>query len=179
MSGHNKWTQIKHKKGAEDAKRSKLFSMLVRTITIEAKLAGGNREAPSLKAAVARAKAANMPLDNIERAVEKGFGAGADSFEEVIYETYGPGGVAILIIGLTDNKNRTTPEIKHILSKQGLSLSPQGSTQWAFVKKEDEWQAQNPVPLATTDQNKLQELLEVLNEHEDVKNVFHNAQETT
>jgi len=177
MSGHNKWTQIKHKKGAEDIKRSKLFSMLVRTINVEARLANGNREAPGLKAAIVRAKAANMPLDNIERAIEKGFGAGAESFEEVVYEAYGPGGVALLIVGLTDNKNRTTPKIKHLFSKHGVNLSPQGATQWAFIKKEDEWQAQNTLPLAKAEQEKLQALLEALGEHEDIKNIFHNADE--
>lgn len=140
MSGHNKWSQIKHKKGAEDAKRSKLFSMLVRTITVEAKNANGNREAPSLKSAISRAKIANMPADNIERAIERGFGAGADNFEEVTYEAYGPGGVALIIIGLTDNKNRTTPEIKHLLSQHGANLGTQGSTLWAFKKNEsNDW----------------------------------------
>ncbi|MFA6275026.1 MAG: YebC/PmpR family DNA-binding transcriptional regulator [Candidatus Paceibacterota bacterium] len=177
MSGHNKWTQIKHKKGAEDAKRSKLFSMLVRTIMVESRLADGNREAPNLKAVIARAKAANMPINNIERAIEKGVGTNGESFEEVIYEAYGPGGVALLIIGLTDNKNRTTPEIKHLLSEYNINLSSQGSTQWAFVKKEDGWQAQNPIPLSDPDQEKLQELLEALNEHEDIKNIFHNVSE--
>lgn len=175
MSGHNKWTQIKHKKGAEDAKRSKLFSMLVRSITIEAKKSAGNRESPGLKAAILRAKEANMPADNIERAVEKGLGGGADSFEEVTYEAYGPGGVALLIVGLTDNKNRTTPEIKHLLSQHGVSLSPQGSTQWAFVKNGEDWRAQNPTTLEQADQEKLTELLEALNEHEDIKNIYHNA----
>lgn len=175
MSGHNKWTQIKHKKGAEDAKRSKLFSMLVKSITVEARKSAGNREAPSLKATITRAKEANMPADNIERAVEKGLGGGADSLEEVIYEAYGPGGVALLIVGLTDNKNRTTPEIKHLLSQHGVNLSPQGATQWAFVKNGEDWQAQNPLPLSPTDQEKFDELLEALSDHEDVKNIYHNA----
>lgn len=176
MSGHNKWSQIKNKKGVTDAKRSKLFSMLVRMITMEAKRSGGNKEAPSLKAAIVRAKAANMPLDNIERAVQKGFGGGADNFEEVTYEAYGPAGVALLITGVTDNKNRTTPEIKHILSEHGGSLGTQGSTAWAFTKDEEgNFIPQATIPLSENDQEKLTGLIEEVEEHEDIKNIYHNA----
>jgi YebC/PmpR family DNA-binding regulatory protein len=176
MSGHNKWSQIKNKKGVVDAKRSKLFSMLVRTITMEAKNAGGNREAPGLKATIVRAKAANMPIDNIERAIIKGFGGGSENFEEVIYEAYGPAGVALIITGVTDNKNRTTPEIKHILSNHGGSLGAQGSTMWAFTKNEEgDYLPQNPLPLSGEDQGKLIRLVEEIEEHEDIKNIYHNA----
>jgi YebC/PmpR family DNA-binding regulatory protein len=176
MSGHNKWSQIKNKKGVTDAKRSKLFSMLVRMITMEAKRAGGNKEAPSLKAAIVRAKEANMPLDNIERAVQKGFGGGAENFEEVTYEAYGPAGVALLITGVTDNKNRTTPEIKHILSEHGGSLGTQGSTAWAFTKDEEgNFIPQALIPLSEDDQEKLISLVEEIEEHEDIKNIYHNA----
>ena len=176
MSGHNKWSQIKNKKGVTDAKRSKLFSMLVRMITMEAKRAGGNKEAPSLKAAIVRAKDANMPLDNIERAVQKGFGGGAENFEEVTYEAYGPAGVALLITGVTDNKNRTTPEIKHILSEHGGSLGTQGSTAWAFTKNETgDYVASNPLSLSESDQEKLISLVDEIEEHEDIKNIYHNA----
>jgi len=176
MSGHNKWSQIKNKKGAEDAKRSKLFSMLVRGITMEAKKAVGNREAPGLKSAVQRAKDANMPLDNIERAMTKGFGGGAENFEEVTYEAYGPGGVALIITGVTDNKNRTTPEIKHLLSENGGNLGGAGSTMWAFSKDEEgNFVAQNPLPLSPDDKNKLDNLVDALNEHDDIKNVYHTG----
>lgn len=176
MSGHNKWSQIKNKKGAADAKRSKLFSMLVRGIIMEAKKAGGNREAPGLKAAVVRAKEANMPLDNVERAITKGFGGGAESFEEVIYEAYGPAGVALVIIGVTDNKNRTTPEIKHLLSEHGGNLGGAGSTMWAFTKDSDgNLIPQNQIPLSPEDKEKLEVLLEALNNHEDIKIVYHTG----
>ncbi|MFA5001301.1 MAG: YebC/PmpR family DNA-binding transcriptional regulator [Candidatus Paceibacterota bacterium] len=175
MSGHNKWSQIKNKKGAEDAKRSKLFSMLVRNIIMEAKKAGGNREAPSLKAAITRAKEANMPIDNIERAVTRGFGGGAESFEEVIYEAYGPAGIALIIVGVTDNKNRTTPEIKHLLSELGGNLGGIGSTTWAFTKQADgNFVAQNPLTLSETDIEKLEKLLEALDSHDDIKVIYHN-----
>ncbi|HRZ30198.1 MAG TPA: YebC/PmpR family DNA-binding transcriptional regulator [Candidatus Paceibacterota bacterium] len=176
MSGHNKWSQIKNKKGVTDAKRSKLFSMLVRMITMEAKKAGGNKEAPSLKSAIVRAKEANMPLDNIERAIQKGFGGGAENFEEVTYEAYGPAGVALIITGVTDNKNRTTPEIKHILSNHGGSLGAQGSTMWAFAKNEEgDFVPQTPLPLSEEDQEKLNNLVEEIEGHEDIKNIYHNA----
>lgn len=174
MSGHNKWSQIKHKKGAEDAKRSKLFSMLVRAITIEAKRCGGDRNDPGLKMAVQRAKDANMPADNIERAIQKAIGAGAESFEEVTYEVFGPGGVALIIVGLTDNKNRTTPEIKHLLSKQGLALGSAGSASWAFDKIDGGYQAKNTIPLSKNDSEKLAEIIEVLESHDDIKLVYTN-----
>ena len=176
MSGHNKWSQIKNKKGVVDAKRSKLFSILVRTITMEAKNAEGNKEAPSLKTAITRAKEANMPLDNIERAITKGFGGGSENFEEVTYEAYGPAGVALIITGVTDNKNRTTPEIKHILSNYGGSFGAQGSTMWAFSKDEEgNFISQNPIPLSEEDREKLARLIEGIEEHEDIKNIYYNA----
>lgn len=176
MSGHNKWSQIKVKKGAEDAKRSKLFSMLVRNLIMEAKKAAGNREAPGLKASITRARDANMPIDNIERAITKGFGGGAESFEEVIYEAYGPAGVALIIIGVTDNKNRTTPEIKHLLSQNGGNLGGAGSTTWAFLKQNDgNYVAQNLISLSDQDKEKLDKLLEAINNHDDIKEIFTNA----
>ncbi len=174
MSGHNKWSQIKEKKGKEDAKKSKLFSILVKTITIEARKAAGNKNAPNLRAAVEKAKTVNMPSDNIERAIERGFGALGGGLEEVVYEAYGPGGVAMIIEGLTDNKNRTTPEIRHFFSEHGGNLSAQGSVLWAFDKKENHWEAKTKVTLSPSDQNKLNDLLAVLEEHEDIKNIYTN-----
>lgn len=176
MSGHNKWSQIKNKKGAEDAKRSKLFSILVRTITMEAKKSGGNRESPSLKSAILRAKDANMPADNIERAIQRGFGSEAENYEEVIYEAYGPSGIALVITGVTDNKNRTTPEIKHILSDGGGNLASQGATLWAFNKNETgEYQAQTTIPLQPEEQEKIIDLIQELENHGDINSVYHNA----
>ncbi len=178
MSGHNKWSQIKNKKGVTDTKRSKLFSMLVRGLIMEAKKADGNREASSLKTAIQRAKEANMPIDNIERAITKGFGGGTESFEEVIYEAYGPAGIALIIIGVTDNKNRTTPEIKHLLSELGGNLGGIGSTTWAFLKQTDgNFVAQNLIPLPNDEEKeKILNLIEKLEEHEDIKIVYHNTQ---
>ncbi len=138
MSGHSKWSTIKRKKGAMDAKRGKIFSKLIREITVAARLGGGNPDGnPRLRAAIAAAKAENMPKENIERAIKKGTGelSGATHWEEINYEGYGPGGVAVLVDTLTDNKNRTTGEIRHIFSKNNGSLGETGCVSWIFDKK--------------------------------------------
>jgi YebC/PmpR family DNA-binding regulatory protein len=137
MSGHSKWATIKHKKGALDAKRGALFTKLIKEITVAARNGGGSIESnPRLRTVVAKAKEANMPSDNIERAIKKGTGElPGVHYEEVIYEGYGPGGVAILIEALTDNKNRTTAEIRSALEKKGGSMSGAGSVSWQFHKK--------------------------------------------
>ncbi|MBU1921869.1 YebC/PmpR family DNA-binding transcriptional regulator [Patescibacteria group bacterium] len=132
MSGHSKWAQIKRKKGATDAKRGTLFTKLARSITVAAK-SGPDPDANfQLRMAIEQAKAANLPKDNIERAIAKASGAGKDQLEQVIYEAFGPGGVAILIDVLTDNKNRSASEIKHILSAHGGSMAGPGSVRWMF-----------------------------------------------
>ncbi|MBI3315994.1 MAG: YebC/PmpR family DNA-binding transcriptional regulator [Candidatus Omnitrophica bacterium] len=137
MSGHSKWATIKHKKGALDAKRGALFTKLIKEITVAARNGGGSVESnPRLRTAVAKAKESNMPSDNIERAVKKGTGElPGVTYEEVIYEGYGPGGSALLIEALTDNKNRTTAEIRSLLEKKGGSMSGAGSVAWQFSKK--------------------------------------------
>jgi len=138
MSGHSKWSSIKHKKGAADAKRGKIFTKLIREITTAARIGGADVESNSrLRAAIDSAKAENMPKDNIERAIKKGTGAleGAESYEEYIYEGYGPGGVAILVEALTDNKKRTTAEVRHTLSKLNGNLGEAGCVSWLFSKK--------------------------------------------
>jgi YebC/PmpR family DNA-binding regulatory protein len=137
MSGHSKWSTIKHKKGAADAKRGKIFTRILKEMTVAARLGGGDPNGnPRLRAAVAEAKANNMPKDNIERAIKRGTGEleGA-TYEEVTYEGYGPGGVAIIVEALTDNTNRTTPEIRHIFEKNGGNLGTPGSVKFQFEKK--------------------------------------------
>jgi YebC/PmpR family DNA-binding regulatory protein len=137
VSGHNKWSTIKHKKGAADAKRGKLFSRLIKELTIAAREGGGDPEGnPRLRTAVATAKAANMPKDNIERAIKRGTGeiAGA-SYEELSYEGYTPGGAAVLVEVLTDNKNRAASEVRHVFSKYGGNLGEPGSVAWMFSQK--------------------------------------------
>jgi YebC/PmpR family DNA-binding regulatory protein len=137
MSGHSKWSTIKHKKAAQDAKRGKLFSRLIKELTVAAKLGGGDIDAnPRLRTAVAAAKASNMPQDNIKRAIAKGTGElPGTSYEEVAYEGYGPGGVAVFVETLTDNRMRTTPEIRHLFTKYGGNLSEPNSVAWMFEKK--------------------------------------------
>ena len=137
MSGHSKWSTIKHKKAATDQKRAKVFTRIIKELTIAARLGGGDAEAnPRLRTAVSAAKAANMPADNIKRAVQKGTGElPGMTFEEVSYEGYGPGGVGIVIETVTDNRMRTTPEIRHLFSKLGGSLAEPNAVAWMFDKK--------------------------------------------
>lgn len=137
MSGHSKWSTIKHKKGKADAKRGKVFTKLIRELTVSARESGGEPESnPRLRAAVAAAKAANMPNDNIKRAIQRGTGElPGVNYEAVSYEGYGPGGVAVMVETLTDNRNRTTPEIRHLFSRHGGNLGENGCVGWLFTRK--------------------------------------------
>ena len=138
MSGHSKWASIKHKKKATDAKRGALFTKLIRAITVAARDGGGDPNGnPSLALAIQKAKDASMPKDNIERAIAKGTGADNDAaaFETVVYEGYGPAGVAMLVEALTDNRNRTSSEVRHAFTKSGGNLGEPGSVAWIFEKK--------------------------------------------
>jgi YebC/PmpR family DNA-binding regulatory protein len=137
MSGHSKWATIKHKKGALDAKRGKIFTRLIKEITIASKLGGGDPDGnPRLRSAIAAAKAENMPAENIKRAIQRGTGElEGVSYEEITYEGYGPGGVAVIVDVLTDNKNRAVSEIRHAFSKNGGNLGAEGAVSWMFTKK--------------------------------------------
>ncbi len=138
MSGHSKWSTIKRKKGAIDSKRGKIFTKLIKEITLAARLGGGDIEGNArLRSAVMAAKEENMPKDNIDRAIKKGTGelAGGAAYEEVTYEGYGPAGVAVIVEVMTDNKNRTVAEIRHIFSKHGGNLGENGCVAWMFDKK--------------------------------------------
>ena len=137
MSGHSKWAKIKHKKGATDAKRGAAFTKIIREVTAAAKAGGGDpNKNPRLRTAIMRAKSINMPGNNVENAIKKGTGElPGVVYESVAFDAYGPGGVALLIEGLTDNKNRTTAEVRNILSKKNGSLAGAGSTAWMFAKK--------------------------------------------
>jgi YebC/PmpR family DNA-binding regulatory protein len=137
MSGHSKWSSIKHKKGAADAKRGKIFTRLIKELTVAARLGGGDAAGnPRLRAAIAAAKAENMPKENIERAIKKGTGElEGTSYEETSYEGYGPGGVAVLVDCLTDNRNRAVAEIKHLFERHGGNLGEPGCVSWMFEKK--------------------------------------------
>jgi YebC/PmpR family DNA-binding regulatory protein len=175
MSGHNKWSKIKHKKGATDATRSRLFSKHSMFITMEVKKAGGDATSAGVLAAIERAKKDSMPKDNIDRAVAKGSGAGAAALNEVIFEAFGPGGVGIVITAVTDNNNRTAPEIKHIFHKAGLALGAPGSAMWAFTKTEGGYVPQNPLEPSDVDGEKLANLIEALEDQDDVQAIFTTA----
>ena len=138
MSGHSKWSTIKHKKAASDIKRGKIFTKIIKEITVAARTGGGGdpNANPRLRAAIQAAKSENMPKDNIERAIKKGTGdLEGVSYDESIYEGYGPGGAAVLVDSLTDNKNRAVSEIRHIFTKNGGSLGESGCVAWMFSKK--------------------------------------------
>jgi YebC/PmpR family DNA-binding regulatory protein len=137
MSGHNKWSTIKHKKGAADAKRGKVFTKLIKEISVAAKLGGGDPVAnPRLRTAVDKAKAENMPKDNIERAIKKGAGGMEGvTYEEIVYEGYGPGGAAVLVEVMTDNRNRSVSDVRSIFTKNNGNMGEAGCVAWMFSKK--------------------------------------------
>ncbi len=175
MSGHNKWSKIKHKKAATDATRSKVFSKHSMLIAMESRAAGGDTSSPQLAAAIERAKKDSMPKDNIERAVAKGAGTDGATLEEIMYEGYGPGGVALLIQVVTDNNNRTAPEIRHIFTKSGLELGAPGSATWAFEKTADGYTPTTPMEVDDATGEKLADFIEKLEENDDVTNVYTTA----
>lgn len=176
MSGHNKYSKIKHIKAKNDAQKSKAFGKLVRLITVEAKKSGGNLSSPGLAAAIAKAKEENMPNDTIDRAVKKAITDNSASMESIVYETYGPGGIAILISALTDNRNKAAQEIKHILSLHGFELASPGSASWAFSKTNTGWEPTTTMPIEDSDIEKLTALVEALENNDDVQDVYTNAE---
>lgn len=181
MSGHSKWAQIKYKKGAADAKKGKIFSKLSRVITLAAKdpPAGGGADAKTnsrLAAAVEEARKVNMPSDNIERAIKKASAKESAELKEVVYEAYGPGGSALIITAVTDNSNRTTNEIRHLLSEHDAKLGEQGSAMWAFEKQGKDFAAKFPQVLSPEDSKKFEALLSALDDHDNVQEVYSNAE---
>lgn len=173
MSGHSKWAQIKHKKGSEDAKKSKLFSQLSRAITLATREKGDDPALnPSLRAAIEKAQQVNMPKDTIERAITKA-SSHEDQLSRVLYEAYGPGGVAIICEGITDNNNRTFSEVRNILEDHEAKMAPGGAL-WAFEKKENSWKPSTTVPIDKTMQGNIEALIEALLEHEDIQSVYTN-----
>ena len=176
MSGHNKWSKIKRQKGASDAQKSKLFSKLVRFITVESKKAKGNVTSPGLAAAIRKAKESNVPNDTIDRAVKKGATDNSAAMESITYEAYGPGGCALIIEALTDNRNKASQEIKHILSKHGSSLAGIGAAMWAFTKTADGLAPQSTVQVAGEDATRLEALVGELEDNDEVQEVYTNAE---
>ena len=175
MSGHNKFSKIKHKKAASDAKKSNVFSKISKLITAESKKCNGDANSPGLATVIEMAKRENMPKDTIERAVKKGTDTNTAALEPVTYEAYGPGGCAIIVESLTDNKNRAAAEVRHILSKSGLELAQPGAASWAFTKEGFEWKPNSTISLVDNDLEKLSGLIESFEENEDVQKVFTNV----
>ncbi len=175
MSGHNKWAQIKRQKGVADAAKSNLWGKLGKRIAVESKKANGDVSAANLRSIIETAKKANMPKDTIERAIQKGTVADAAALDAITYEAYGPGGAAIIIETVTDSRNRTAQEIKHLLSKNGLALAAPGSATWAFEKTHEGYEPKTTVPLSEEDSEALMKILGEIDEHDDVENVFTNA----
>lgn len=177
MSGHSKWSTIKHKKGITDAKRGKLFSQLAKNIRIATKEgnSGDSKTNASLRLALDKAREANMPKENIQRAIDRGLGKGkGGQIQEILYEGFGPSGIGLMIVGLTDNKQRTSSEIRSILSKAGGSLGSPGSVSYMF-KREQNSEFIATMPMSIEDeslQTKLEELMDNLRENEDVEDVY-------
>ena len=175
MSGHNKWSKIKRQKEKTDGQKSKIFGKLVKMISVEAKKAGGNVSSPGLKTAIEKAKSFNVPNDSIERAIKKSAEAGET--EVVVYEAFGPGGCAMIIEALTDNKNRANQEIKTTLSRNGYSMAGIGAASWAFTHNPGEdWIPTSTIPISGEDGEKLGNLIDELEESDDIQEVFTNAE---
>ena len=176
MAGHNKWAQIKRQKGANDAAKSRVWAKLSRRITVESKRANGDANAANVRAVVETAKKENMPKDAIERAISKGTTADAASMEAVTYECYGPGGAAVIIECLTENKNRTLQELKAIFAKHAIALAAPGSALWAFQKSDEGYTATASIPLSESDDESLMKVMELIDALDDVENVYTNAE---
>ncbi|MDO8467002.1 MAG: YebC/PmpR family DNA-binding transcriptional regulator [bacterium] len=177
MSGHNKWSQIKDRKGEQDAKRSLSYSKLLAVIALHAKLDPNPDTNLKLRSAIERARAGNVPLDNINRAINKA--SEAKDLTEVTIEAYGPEGVGIIIEAITDNSNRTVSEIRHLLDEKGAKMATQGSVMWSFdppAGGNGEWKAKFTQAMTPEGKTKLLSIKEALGEHNDVQNVMTNEQ---
>jgi len=175
MSGHNKWSQIKHKKAKTDGAKSKLYSKYSKLISAEAQKVKGDKNSPSLRALIERAKSEDVTNDVIERAVKKASEPG-HTLESIIYEAYGPGGCAMMIEALTSNKNKAAQEVKHILSINGHPIAAPGSASWAFKREGATWKPITTVDLEDADLEALSKLVEALEESEEVQEIFTNVE---
>ena len=176
MSGHNKWSQIQRQKGAADSNKSKVWGKLAKRIAVESKKTNGDVTLPGLRSIIETAKKENMPKDSIDRAIAKGTSKDSAALDAITYETYGPGGCAIVIDALTDSRNRTAQEMKHLLSELGLVLASPGSALWAFEKKAEGYTPKTTVPLSADDDEKLMRILEKIDAYDDVQGVYTNAE---
>lgn len=176
MSGHSHFSSIKHKKDAEDKKRGRVFSKISKMITLAAKKSGDQETNIQLRAAIEKAKKANMPKDNIEKSIKRGSGGvEGKKLEEFTYEAYGPNGTALIIEGITDNKNRTLSEVKNILNQHNAKLAEIGSVRYLFLKKNGNWTAKFPLLISDEKtKQQLDKLFEALDENEDIGEIYSN-----
>ena len=176
MSGHNKFSKIKRLKAKNDAQKSKIFSKMVKLISVASRKSKGDINSSELRSAIEKARSIDMPNDSIERAVKKASEKGGAEMETIMYEAYGPGGVAIIIEALTDNRNKAAGEVKHILSANGSALASPGSASWAFEKKDGEWIPKTTMSVSEEDSPKLEALIDALEENDEVQEVYTNAE---
>jgi YebC/PmpR family DNA-binding regulatory protein len=178
MSGHNKWSKIKRQKAGTDATKSKIFSKMARAIATASRQVSGDATSPILRTAIEKAHEFNMPRENIERAIKKGSGADSEAMEAITYESYGPGGCALVIEALTGNRNKAAQEVKFILSKHSCALAGVGSATWAFKKDvtTNHWQPTMTVPLSEEDGVILEKLIDELEDNDEVQEVYTNAE---
>jgi len=174
MSGHNKWSKIKNKKAVTDARKSKVYTKMAKLISVELKKANGDPKATNVLAIVKKAREENVPNENIERALRKTENTVA--MESIMYEAYGPGGAALLIEALTDNRNKAAGEIKHILSENGCALAAPGSASWAFTKTAEGYMPNTMAPISEEDGFKLDKLIEELEDNDEVQEIYTNAE---
>ena len=177
MSGHNKWSQIQRQKSINDGKKSQIFGKISKEISLAARKGTDPNVNTELRKAIEKGKAVNLPKDNVERAIQKGSGEASHGLEAVRYEAYGPGGVAIIIDAITDNKNRTVAEIKHLLSRNGGTFAGTGAAIWAFETSETEGLSPKiTIPLGADDEASLHRLLDTLDNQDDVQSFYTNAE---
>lgn len=174
MSGHNKWSKIKNKKAISDGKKSKIYTKMAKLISVELKKANGDAKAANVQAVVRRARESSVPNENIERALRKNDTAAA--MESIMYEAYGPGGVALLIEALTENRNKAAGEVKHILTENGSALAAPGSASWAFTKTAEGYMPNTMVEISEEDGFKLDKLIEDLEDNDEVQEIYTNAE---
>jgi transcriptional/translational regulatory protein YebC/TACO1 len=175
MAGHSKWKQIKHRKAAADAKKSNVFGKMARAISAAVRAAQGNVNAPAVTAIVERAKRVDMPKENIERALARGSNTDEAALDTLLFEAFAPGGIALLIVSITDSRNRTVQEIKHLLSEYDIPLGSAGSSAWAFNKTPEGYEALSPTQPDTETKEALAALLADLEAHDDVQAVYTSA----
>lgn len=175
MSGHSKWSQIKHKKGAADKKRAQLFSKLLKAVSAAAKSEPNPQFNPRLRSAIEKAKENNVPQENIEKAISRA--SEEKNLEDLIIEAYGPGGIAMIITAITDNRNRTISEIKHLLNENEAKMANPGSVLWSFEQKQSagEWVAKFPQKITAETAEKMASLISILEEHDDIQGVITNS----